>query len=163
MSLMYKELFKSKRKWQPDKITGKAHEQIAHRKKNIIILKLTKRCWISFRNREMQKKKNYLEITWLTYHFGKYTKVQEHSVRPFTTLLLTMQSGSITTEKNVAISSAMTDSTIMSWQCIFQRWLHMCKMMCKQGWIHWSIPGDGQNPKCLGWGRPKYITANSQK
>ena len=34
ISLMYKELFKSKRKWQPDKITGKAHEQIAQRKEN---------------------------------------------------------------------------------------------------------------------------------
>ena len=51
---------------------------------------------------------------WFTYHFGKYTKAQEHSVRPLTTLLLAIHSGSITTGKNVAVPPTMTDSTIIS-------------------------------------------------
>lgn len=55
MSLMDEELFKAKRKVSSIRKMGKSHEQIVHRERNKTSLKHTKRSWISFGIREMQK------------------------------------------------------------------------------------------------------------
>lgn len=152
MSLMDEELFKAKRKVSSIRKMGKSHEQIVHRERNKTSLKHTKRSWISFGIREMQKY-IYIYIIWrLHYSSIILTKITKFSntvceavgEQHASALLLAVQSGTIITEGNLATPP----------QIIPQSWSENVSFRNCWAYAKWCVYNSGHHSE--GWQKRKF-------